>query len=430
MVSSWHNEIKNGTDPTREIMVKLLWIGFIIYTLGYVTSTAEAISYVAGNFIQVIGLMCFVPSFVYLLSWKLENKYLSVLLLIYILWIIVVLLRGIKFDYDTIKQLLFDPDGGIFLYLIPLFLLIPLTPSFLKKVFFVILVLGVIYVIYDIVFIKNLIYAGDNMRSQAIIERFTQFLSLPCGYLIITSIYHRKKISLFALFVMALTFLLAVIRARRGLMFMSLSMMIVAMVFYQINNKAKVVNIVLSFFFVLIVAFGSIKLYENNSKTTFSLITERIGQQTRKEVEHYFYRDLTTKDWIIGKGFNGKYFCPGVNEGPGRISIYRTVIETGYLQIILNGGLISLIIMLLIVIPSIIKGIFYSKNTLAKAAGCWIFLFLLYMYPGSMTVFSLYYILVWISVGICYSKTLLNLTDEEIAKELLSRDKIVQRSGF
>jgi hypothetical protein len=52
------------------------------------------------------------------------------------------------------------------------------------------------------------------------------------------------------------------------------------------------------------------------------------------------------------------------------------------------------------------------------------------MYPGSMTVFSLYYILVWISVGICYSKTLLNLTDEEIAKELLSRDKIVQRSGF
>jgi len=229
---------------------------------------------------------------------------------------------------------------------------------------------------------------------------------------------------------MALTFLLAVIRARRGLMFMSLSMMIVAMVFYQINNKAKVVNIVLSFFFVLIVAFGSIKLYENNSKTTFSLITERIGQQTRKEVEHYFYRDLTTKDWIIGKGFNGKYFCPGVNEGPGRISIYRTVIETGYLQIILNGGLISLIIMLLIVIPSIIKGIFYSKNTLAKAAGCWIFLFLLYMYPGSMTVFSLYYILVWISVGICYSKTLLNLTDEEIAKELLSRDKIVQRSGF
>ena len=86
--------------------------------------------------------------------------------------------------------------------------------------------------------------------------------------------------------------------------------------------------------------------------------------------------------------------------------------------------------MLLIVIPSIIKGIFYSKNTLAKAVGCWIFLFLLYMYPGSMTVFSLYYILVWISVGICYSKTLLNLTDEEIAKELLSRDKIVQRSGF
>lgn len=430
MITSWDNEIKNGTDPTREIMVKFFWIGFIIYTLGYVTSTTEAISYVAGNFIQVIGLMCFFPSFLFLISWRLENKYLSVLFLIYIVWIIGVLLRGIKFDYETIKQLLFDPDGGMFLYLVPLFLLVPLTPSFLKKVFYVIVVLGVIYVIYDLIFIKKLLYSGENMRSQAIVERFTQFLSLSCGFLLITNGYHRRKINLFALFVMGLTFVFAVIRARRGLMFMSLSMMMVAMVFYQISNKTKIGNIVLSFFFVLIVAYGSIKLYENNSKTTFSLITQRIGQQTRNEVEHYFYRDLTTKEWIIGKGFDGMYFCPGVDEGPGRVSIYRKVIETGYLQVILNGGLLSLILLLLILIPAIIKGIFFSKNTLAKAAGSWIFLFLLYMYPASLTIFSLYYILVWVSTGICYSSHLMNMTDEEIARGLSGGDKIIQHSDY
>jgi len=191
-------------------------------------------------------------------------------------------------------------------------------------------------------------------------------------------------------------------------------MLVFSFLFYQLANKVKVTTTIVSFFFIVIVAYSSFAIYDSNRKDTFGLITERMGQRTRSLVEEYFYRDLKSRDWIIGKGLNGMYFCPGVEEGTNNISIYRRVIETGYLQVILNGGLISLGLLLLIAVPAMIKGLFHSKNMLAKAAGIWIFMFLLFMYPGTLTIFSLFYIIVWVSIGICYSTRVRNMSDEEL----------------
>ena len=82
---------------------------------------------------------------------------------------------------------------------------------------------------------------------------------------------------------------------------------------------------------------------------------------------------MKTPDWIAGRGITGQYFCPDIEEE--QFNDYRSVIETGYLNIILKGGFVSLILLLLITIPAIIKGIFYSNNILSKAAGIWIFQF-------------------------------------------------------
>jgi hypothetical protein len=179
---------------------------------------------------------------------------------------------------------------------------------------------------------------------------------------------------------------------------------------------------VLSVFLVLIISYAAVKVYENNRKDTFSLITRRIDDDTRTDVERYFYRDFELKDWIIGRGINGQYFCPGVNDGE-RISVYRGVIETGFLQIILNGGIISLCLFLLIAVPAIFKGLFYSKNLLSKAAGIWIILFFLYAYPGNPTIFSMNYILVWISFGICYSEEIRRTSDSDILKVFRNKQK-------
>jgi hypothetical protein len=170
------------------------------------------------------------------------------------------------------------------------------------------------------------------------------------------------------------------------------------------------------------VSAAAVKIYNENRKDTFGLITERIGKETRSAVENYFYKDLKSKDWIIGKGINGQYFCPGVTEDVGYISIYRSVIETGYLQIILNGGIVSLVLLLLIMIPAIVKGFIYSKNLLSKAAAAWIVLFFLYEYPGVPSIFSFNYILVWISLGICYSKDISQIPEDKMISLLRQED--------
>jgi hypothetical protein len=84
------------------------------------------------------------------------------------------------------------------------------------------------------------------------------------------------------------------------------------------------------------------------------------------------------------------------------------------LQIILKGGLISLLLLFGILIPAAFKGIFQSKNLLAKAAGIWIVLALINMYPSTINTFTLNYVLVWISVGICFSQTIRNISDETL----------------
>jgi hypothetical protein len=126
---------------------------------------------------------------------------------------------------------------------------------------------------------------------------------------------------------------------------------------------------------------------------------------------------MNTQDWIIGKGMNGKYFCPGidVNDRTG----YRRIIETDYLNIILKGGIISLGLLILILVPAIIKGLFYSKNLLSKAAAFWIFLWLIDLYPASVNAFSLNNLLVWLSIGICYSKTIRNISESGIKSYFL-----------
>ena len=158
------------------------------------------------------------------------------------------------------------------------------------------------------------------------------------------------------------------------------------------------------------------EILNKNQNGLFSYLIERGDEDTRSDVEVSFVKDMNTKDWMIGRGINGQYFCPDIEEDD--VTGYRSVIETGYLQIILKGGIISLGLYSLIAVPAAIKGIFYSKNILSIASGIWIFLSLINLYPILVNVFSLQYLLVWISIGICYSKNIRNIPDSTIKKYL------------
>ena len=413
-------EISDNVSELRTL--NFFWIGFIIYTSAFTISTAGHVSTSICYLFQILGLVIFVPAAFLLITLKFDNKYLKVIYSIYLLWLLTVVIRGFLFDFNFILKMVFNSYEGLFVYFSPLILLFPRKIIYLKQAINVILILGVIYTLYCILFIKNILAVNDSQNGQNILEYFSKTLSIPCGFLLITYIYNSNKKNLLALYVLLLTLILAVYRARRGLAFLSFWPIIVSYIIYLNYSKSYVLKVVififLAFLIMIIVASWQNTVSYLSMSSTTGLFLDRIGQDSRSEVEQYFFRDLKQIDWIIGKGINGNYFCP-MGDGFGGITILRNGIETDYLNTILKGGIISLVLQLLIAIPAIFMGIFHSKNLLSKAAGTWILFYLIDLYPSPVTTFSFNYLLVWISIGICYSRKLRDMSDNSV-KEVLS----------
>lgn len=405
--------ILDETISDKELKsINRFWLGFVIYTMGYILTKPPTVNFILIQTIQCVGLFILIPATAGLIRYNLENRLLKIIYPVYCIWLLITVVRGFNFNSGFLKGMLFDAWFGVFLYFVPLLLLFPKKIIFYKKAFNAAIVLGIANVILDVVFIRQLLNPDiTNLASQAIIEYFAKTLAVPCGFILLTYLYHTKRVNLIALGVMTLTFLLATIRARRGLMFMVISPLVIAYFIYLFTNRGNTLKWIFSLMLVGVVVAYGYKVYNKNKFGLFDSITNRADEDTRTGVELYFYADMDTNDWIFGKGVDGEYYCPGID---GMDSVYRTTIETDYLQLILKGGIISLGLLLLIAIPAVFKGLFSSRNILSKAAAIWILLWMIDLYPATVTTFTLNYVLVWISIGICYSNEIRNIPEDEM----------------
>jgi hypothetical protein len=405
----------NDFDKKTSKALNQFWAGFIIYTTCYTLMISATVP-VKIIYLQLLGLVIFIVPAIRLIKFRIENTYLRKVFIIYMGWLLFVAFRGFEFNSGFLFDTFTDGAGGIFLYLMPLILLFPNNLIYLKKVIKVIFILSVIYLLCDVAFIKTLL-TSDSENGQTILEYFSKSLGIPCGFILLTLVYHKDKLKfralygkLWVLFVCILTLILAVIKARRGLIFMSLNILLFAYIIHYYASKGSFFKRYFPLMVIFFLFLYGANVYDQKKAGALSLLTERLNEDTRSSVEDYFYLDMTTKDWLIGKGIVGIYYCPtGATEDD-----YRAVIETDYLQIMLKGGIISLGLLFLITIPAIFKGLFYSKNILSKAAAIWILLWLIALFPATVTTFSMNYLLVWISVGICYSKNLRNMSEDSV----------------
>src|SRR6185312_15976519 len=344
------------------------------------------------------------------------------LYILYGLWFIFLIFKNIQpfFSKDFLLYFFLNPWYGGMLYFVPAVLLFPKNAIFYKRAIDVIVALCIIYILYDLVFFRDLMSSDhSNLLSQELVE--TSFdLSIPAGFILLTYKYHSNKRKLLAIATILLTLLFAIVRARRGLILMTSLVMLFSYLLYVIYSKNKIFIFYFSVIIVTVISLYAVNIYNIKTNRVLSFVAERGDEDTRTGIELYFYADMKPTDWIIGRGINGKYYCPNIDEDEE--SNYRSVIETGYLQIILKGGVISLGLLLLITVPAIFKGIFYSNNILSKAAGIWILLALISLYPATVDTFSMRYILMWISVGICYSKEIRNIPDSLITEKMWGKD--------
>jgi hypothetical protein len=399
-------------DRRDLITINLFWIGFVVYTASWTLSASKQANYIICQMFQLLGMAIFIPACIQLVKFEFDNIYQQVIFVLLLIWSSLIFVRGI-FDIESftrLKEIIFNPWFGGFLYFVPVVMLFPKKLILYKKIFDVIVILSVFYILYDIIFISDLMEPdGQNERSRDIVEYFSKTLSFPVIFILLTYIYHSKQRNFFALFVLLLTIFFSMVRARRGMLSMAVGPMAFVYIFFLLDNNIKLIQKIISLGLVLVVIIGLIYAFNNDSIEMFSLLEERGTDDTRSGVEKNFIDSMEGMDWMIGRGMLGEYYSPTIDVGN-----YRGTIETDYLNIILKGGYIQLVLLLLILIPAMINGIFRSKNTLSRVAGLWIFVWLLSTYPATVQVFTLYYILVWISVGICYSKTIRNMPEKTL----------------
>ena len=142
------------------------------------------------------------------------------------------------------------------------------------------------------------------------------------------------------------------------------------------------------------------------SDSFLSLLLERGMEDTRSIVEQNFYNSLDFKDYILGRGWFGQYY-------DSLFATYRRGVETGYLTLILRGGIFYLVLYVSLLLYSGIRGLFFSKSIFVKSFAIMIIMSVLSLYPFGWPAFDFYFLLIWMGVFICNNDYYLKMTDNQ-----------------
>lgn len=233
---------------------------------------------------------------------------------------------------------------------------------------------------------------------------------LPFAIMIFFKKYLPQKIWKYFLATAIGNILIQAYMARRGNLAISLLYLVLAWGIYFIHEKkSSKFKITLISVIVIILCYS---LFNNMADSLFATLIERGMEDTRSGVEESFYNDMkTTTDWLFGRGWFGEYYDSIFKD-------YRSSIETGFLSLILRGGLLYTIPYVGILLLSFINGYFRSKNLFCKSFAIICLIQILSLYPYGWPAFDLNHFTLWLGVWICNSSQIRNLNDNYIIHHL------------
>ena len=196
--------------------------------------------------------------------------------------------------------------------------------------------------------------------------------------------------------------------ARRGGLATSILYLVLVWGMYSFNDRSvSKVKMTLMALAVIGVCF---LLFSGMADSLFSTLIERGVADSRSGVENGFYRDMDSAvDWIFGRGWFGQYYEPIFGK-------YRSSIETGYLALILRGGLLYLIPYIGILGLSFYNGYFKSGNLFCKSFAIMCLMQIVSLYPFGWPAFNFAHFVIWIGVWVCNSSMLRIMNDWQIKR--------------
>lgn len=248
-------------------------------------------------------------------------------------------------------------------------------------------------------------FSGETIG--AFLPFFAAFL---LGFLPLFS--KKKRIIIIAIW--GCYFILMLLNARRNVSF---SLCLYGIFSFCISNYEKIKKSKLMLFPItaVILLLSAIITINSDSITQdiFQNMSKRINEDTRSGVEKLFFTDFINspiEDWIVGRGMDGSYKQETLNTETGEISTTRNVIETGYLHMILKGGILYALTIIIIII-------FAMKKVRKNRYNIFIFLILAsYLVDNYTTnpisLFSVRSIIFWFCISILTQDKFNNLNNK------------------
>jgi len=409
----------------------LIW-AVLIHILGAAILTLTGNTIIAAA-ICVYSLLLY---FYYIVSsdvgWRFLPRSISLPFCLFLFWQIIIVLRGLfgggvemsfngYFSYYAVNYLFILP------ILIPFVSLIRFDFrlfSYFKKMA---IPLCVVFFLLVLIFFKELLLANYSLESSLIdstsgykgeqlgIRSLVAILVSIAPIFLFSSkcfMYLPSKINKCVLVAVFLTLLLALRAAGRGYIIEILMHLFILGYLYLANNRGS--NLFIRFWTIFLISFAIIAFYFMNASSLFLYITERGLDDSRSLVETGFIKDFNRDvwDWILGRGLYGTYRTSVNLKGFDN----RLWMETGYLYLILKGGIINLGLYVWVLFSTFVRGFFKSQNLLCKGAALFVLLQIIMLYPFGLPAFSLNYLLLWFFIGLLNKSRFRNLSDLQIKK--------------
>ena len=352
----------------------------------------ESIPIPLTRLLQISTIVLFVFSYCGRLYYA-KSFFYNFTILLSLIWGLGIIMRG---DYST--PILFFRNfynfHGVFEYLAPLLFLFPFYRYFREIKDITIFTLK-LYVFLIFLMLPVILFSKDF--GIPVFSMLSVCMGYNVFFLIVFLDYLKTKEKRVVYVTSFIVFLLCLYLARRGML---LNLFLVYAIHFFMNlSRKKQPLLKFNICFISAVFLGGI-FYITFQDTLLANIIEKGTLDTRSIVEIAFWEDMlqSPSDIICGRGIDGSYYCPYVDEGED----YRYSIETGYLHLILKGGVVYLLLVLLLFLFPIIKGLFFDKSRISKCAALYLLQHLLFIYPANNVTFQPRFILAWICISFIY----------------------------
>jgi len=391
-------------------------LGFLLYGL---RSFAQLFFHPLQMVFALLGLLLiFFSPFIF--NFKAINPFQGIVQFVfyfYLVWSFIIILRPvIEGQHYSNYSLHPYSSFGFLSYLLPLVVLLGTGIISFTKIFRIIYIFAIIGFIYFILNFKNMQAIVDegilNTRPDSdtiginqLADRYAFWLNISTFSLFCYEFISKKQKWLAILSLAFMLFLCLYFARRSGVVFIFLYFIAAFYLYLQQSNGATKF---LRALFMLLITGTVILTVFMYSDTTFSLLFSRIDEDSRTGVDDSLISYLNRENaWFFGKGIDGVYTSPAFDEP-------RYVHETGYLYMILKGGVVYLSLYCFLLLYSAYLGYFKTNNRLTKAFAIYILFHVLLLIPFGVISFDLEYLFLWVAVASCQSKYYRLMTNEQM----------------